>query len=94
MKAEFSKWLEGRPEIIHKTAAEFPPGTTLDLNGVTLYLVGYTEDGDLEMSPVNPVTHYELAMATRTTICAKHMREHGVKVTLSALQPGGDGHAH
>jgi len=68
-------WLASRPECVQKLAAEFPHGTQVtDASGTVFYLLGYTEDDRLIVSPISPFDDYDRAMEERTYVCAEHLR--------------------
>jgi len=62
--SDWDKWLEGKPEIIRKMAKISPPGTTIEIEGETTYVVSYNEDGSYGVSLVNPKDNYERACET------------------------------
>jgi hypothetical protein len=74
MTPEMQAWLETRPECVKSLAQEFPPGTSLDVDGVVHYVVGYTENDMLLISRVDPYDDYDGACNQRIRICAKHFR--------------------
>lgn len=67
-------WLATRPECVRKLAAEFPLGTEIEINGVPHWLLGYTENDMLIISPINPGEDYDGACQAREWICAGHVR--------------------
>lgn len=70
-RAELEKWLEGRPPIIRELAMKFHAGVILDpKTGGYLYVVGFSEAGELLVSETNPAVDYQKAVATRVAICA------------------------
>lgn len=71
----YEEWLKTRPASVRKLAAEFPKGTTFRLDGVTMYLVGYTEGDSLLVSPIDPEVDYGGALDARRRICAPHLRK-------------------
>jgi hypothetical protein len=78
-KKLFRRWLATRPVCVRKLAAEFPLDTRLDVKGVTMWLVGYTEGDELLVSPINPNVDYEGSYAERTRLCASHVRSGEVR---------------
>lgn len=76
MRKELAAWLKTRPEKVQGLAAEFPPGWEFEYEGVTYYVVGYTESDRLIISPIRPTNDedYEASMAARTYVCADHLR--------------------
>ncbi len=70
LQKRWQAWLSGRPEVVRRLAEKYPPGTAFELHGRFLYVVAYTEDGGLEVSPVNPFEEYEQAVRQREPICA------------------------
>lgn len=71
----FNKWLETRPQCVQQLAKEFTIGSHFNVEGKTLYLVGYTENDQLIVSIYNPAENYEEAISTREYICASHFRK-------------------
>ena len=75
---QFAGWLRTRPAKVQAFAAKYPllPGDTWDNDGELLWFIGYTEWGDsgvgLIVSPVNPSTDYDGAIAAKRYICPDH----------------------
>lgn len=67
------EWIASRPEPVRKLAAEFPPGARVGPD--KLYVIGYTEDGMLIVSPYDPHEGYDRAVEARLYMCASHARE-------------------
>ena len=68
-------WIASRPECVQKLAQEFPLGTLItDENETRYFLIGYTEDDRLIISPVDPHEDYDRARDERSYICAEHLR--------------------
>lgn len=65
----FDQWLQGRPAKVRELAEEWPPTTPLLIDGVTNYIVGYSEGGFLWVSEIDPAKDYEGAVSTRQRIC-------------------------
>jgi hypothetical protein len=55
-------------------AKEFPFNSVFSINGEILYLIGYTENDMLIVSPVNPSKNYDEAISAKRHICASHLR--------------------
>ena len=72
----FEEWLATRPEFIQKLAAEFPLGSMFELDGATMFLVGYGEPDHLLISHINPSVDYDGALESRVVLCASHCRGH------------------
>lgn len=75
-EAALAEWIASRPESVQKLAAEFPLGTSFDVRGETLYLVGYNEDDSLIVSRFDPYEDYEAAVGSQQRLCASHFRSH------------------
>lgn len=73
-----TEWIASKPECVRKLIDEFPPFSVFALDGVTWYLIGWTESDRLIVSRVDPHVDYETAMASREHICAQHLRDKGV----------------
>lgn len=67
-------WLATRPESVRRLAAEFPLGSSFAVDGERLYLLGYTEEDMLIVSPVDPAVDYDGANASKKYLCASHCR--------------------
>jgi hypothetical protein len=70
-------WLASRPESVQRLAREFPLDSMFNVNGQMYYLLGYTEQDVLILTPINPTTddeHYERAMKEQIFVCADHFR--------------------
>jgi hypothetical protein len=63
-------WLKTMPKVIQETAAKYPPDSTLNIKGETLYVIGYTEGGDLMASTTSPSVDYNKALETKVYLCA------------------------
>lgn len=79
MKAQpagsYKDWLKTRPKSVQKLAAEFPLGSECEgRNGEILFIIGYTEDDAIVLTPINPSDDYESACAQRVHVCASHYR--------------------
>ena len=70
----FEQWLATRPESVRELAKEFPLGLEIGVGGVTHYLIGYTEDDSLIISPIWPGDDYDAAYEARQHVCADHLR--------------------
>lgn len=67
-------WIASRPECVRQLAARFPPGDRIEgPSGTIYYIIGYTEDDMLIVSPVKPWEDYDAALANKHYICAKHL---------------------
>jgi hypothetical protein len=73
MNTEFDRWLASRPESVQRLAAKFPIGTRVILDNQVHWLLGYTEDDKLIISPVDPNEDYDRSKRVRTYICASHL---------------------
>jgi hypothetical protein len=71
----FREWLATRPECVRKLATEFALGTEIECNGQLFFVIDYTEDDSLVVSPVDPSEDYDTAYKMRQYICAAHLRE-------------------
>jgi hypothetical protein len=70
----FVEWLKTRPECVQKLAEEFPLGSKIDVAGIVHYLIGYTEDDRLVISPIDPSEDYDASYELREHLCADHLR--------------------
>lgn len=75
MKSELDQqalkeWLATRPKIIRDLAKRFPPGSTIEYAGKSLYVVSYDEGGALGVSETDPAVDYQKAVDTRQVVCA------------------------
>ena len=79
MNDDLRKWLEGRPPVIHRLAAEYPPGSAIVANdGSRAYVVGYCEDGGITATLVPPTKgSYDAALDERFYICAACLADDG-----------------
>ena len=70
-------WIASRPECVRKLALEFPIGTTVEVEGRDLYLIGWTEDDMLILSPLTFFENdYDEVLAAKQYLCAAHVRSH------------------
>lgn len=61
---DWEAWVATRPEIVQDMARQFPGGTCFTNNdGSKLWVIGYNENGSLELTPVSPWEDYEGAVA-------------------------------
>jgi len=72
------EWLKGRPEIIQKLAAEFPPDIPVYLNGELHQIIGYNEGDALVLYPStaidNEPSDSDWDESKIKRICASHLR--------------------
>ena len=74
--AVFDDWLATRPQSVRDLAAEFPLLTEIEMpDGVTMLVIGWTENDSLVISSIDPRTDYDAAYAERTYLCAAHLRD-------------------
>lgn len=73
-QADWAAWLATLPASVQALAAEFPLGTTVVLEGVCHFLLGYTEGNMLLVSPIDPGENYEGAVMQQIALCAEHCR--------------------
>jgi hypothetical protein len=69
-------WIASRPESVRKLAAEFPIESRLDTPDGPMWIIGYTEDDFLIISPINPFDDYDGAHEQKRYVCAHHYRSH------------------
>ena len=74
MNGALRDWIEARPPNVRAVARRYPPGSTLDVDGRTAYVLSYEEykDGSvgLGVSYLDPRFDYNRAMALKFHICA------------------------
>jgi hypothetical protein len=63
-------WLKTRPKIVQEMAAKYPPNSIITAKDEDLYILGWTEGGDLICSTTSPSVDYEKAMETKIYICS------------------------
>lgn len=63
------EWLESKPPIIRELFVKYPPNGHFTLEGERVWVMGYSEDGGLGISPVNPFINYEAAIAAKRELC-------------------------
>ena len=68
-------WLGTRPAAVQQLAQEFPLGSHWHVAGQVLYLLGYTEDDCLLVSPIDPAVDYQGALITKEYLHAAHVRQ-------------------
>lgn len=72
---ELEKWIVTLPASTQRLVREFPPGSSFNVNGQTMWVMSYGEDDDVvRLSPVDPFEDYEGAMEARVPCCASHLR--------------------
>lgn len=71
-------WLKTRPPSVQALAALAPPDALVEVAGVALLVIGYTENDELILA--DPALCYEHAKAKRTYLCADHIRNGDVTV--------------
>jgi hypothetical protein len=76
---QWEAWIASRPPCVQKLARQFPITTTVEIDGTLHYLIGYTENNMLILTPINPVDDYEQAHAEKIYVCAKHLTQKGHK---------------
>ena len=73
---KMTAWLKTRPQCVQDLAREFPLGSTFDIDGETLYLVGYNEGDMLIVSPISLADDYDAALEQKLYVHASHFRLH------------------
>lgn len=68
--SELETWLATKSEAVRQSARLFPPGAPIVLDGTTMFVVSYGDDGSLGVTEIDPAEDYDLAMATRRGVCA------------------------
>jgi hypothetical protein len=69
MNAALQQWLLDRPYIIRQLASKYPPGASLQIDGITHYVVSYFEDGSLGVSEIDPTDDYDRAIRESHMLC-------------------------
>lgn len=70
----YQEWFNSRPPQVQKLALEFPAGTTFDVKGVKHWVLGFTGNDYLLLSPIDPNEDYEGAYEAKIFACASHFR--------------------
>ena len=70
----FEAWLLTRPECVQRLAREFPPMSVFSIDDEKHWLIGWTEDDQLIVSPVNPQSDYDGSRHAKKLVCAEHFR--------------------
>lgn len=70
----FEAWAASRPEQVQALIRRFPNGSLFLVNNQVHYVIGWTENDKLILSPVNPVLEFKRAQDEKIYICAKHFR--------------------
>jgi hypothetical protein len=68
-------WIDSRPECVRKLAAKFPPGAQISVHGDNWFVIGYTEDDRIIISPIHPASDYDASVANKQYVCADHLDE-------------------
>lgn len=68
-------WLASRPECVQKLAAQFSFDAEYIIDGTSYYLLGYTEQDKLILSPIDPNQNYDAAMSNKIYVCAAHFEK-------------------
>jgi hypothetical protein len=72
-------WLKTRPASVQELAKEFPVGERYYIGGVPHHLLGYTDAGELILTPIHPVEDYAEAVKQKILVSASGFREGKVK---------------
>lgn len=75
MAKTYEEWLQTRPPVIQALAREFPPHTSIVVEGESHYVIGWNEEDMVIISPVNPSEDYAGAVAAQQYVCAAHLRK-------------------
>lgn len=67
-------WLSTRPPRVRRLAQKFPPGTKVVLDDRSHHVLGYSEDGKVIVSAVDPTVDYAGARAAKEYVCGHHLR--------------------
>lgn len=77
--AMFDAWLKTAPASVRRLAKEFPFGRRIETLAGGRYVVSWTEDDYLIVSPVNPIENEQAAYeAVHSVAAARHFRERRV----------------
>jgi len=76
----YDEWVATRPQKVRNLIDKFPLGTIVVLDGEPHLLLGYTEAGQLMLSPMldcaNSEESFLYAGATCKYVCADHFTHH------------------
>ncbi|MBO0710763.1 MAG: hypothetical protein J2P47_05725 [Acetobacteraceae bacterium] len=70
----YDAWWAGLPDCVKALSKEFPLDTPVLLNGKNWYVIGWSEDDMLVISPMTLAENYDGAWAARQRVCAEHYR--------------------
>lgn len=80
-RAAIQEWIASRPPSVRALAAEFPLGSVID---ETDYVIGWTENDMILVSPIWLGYDYEAAMSGKRRVCAAHVRDGSVVIRRPA----------
>lgn len=87
--ATIDEWMASRPECVRALAKRHKLGDLYEVEGKTHWLIGYTENNMLILSPVDPGIDYDGSFAARIYVCAKHYEDPpGIERTRTVLDNG------
>lgn len=69
MMNNLEEWIVSRPPAVQVLARKYPPGTKFKIHEQEWYVVGFTEQGQVQVSETDPKKDYEKAIKTRGTVC-------------------------
>jgi len=75
ISSAYDEWLKTRPASVQKLAAEFPPGTAVNLDGEQWFVFSYTEGDEVSLTPVHPADDYTAAFKERRLVHAECLRK-------------------
>lgn len=85
-QAEYEAWVASRPEAVQKAIAEFPFGTMFLAGRVPLYLIGFSDDGNLIVSCVDPAVSHTISRLVAWGLHIEHARS-GLIRNLGSVDP-------
>lgn len=78
LQERWKEWVAARPKELKPVIERYPSGTTIMLDGVKMWVIGYAEATDhprLIISPVDPNVNAQMAEELTLYLCAHHLDE-------------------
>ena len=70
IEAAVAEWLSTKPQCVQDLAKEFPASTVILCDDKKFFILGWTENDMLAVTPIDPADNYDGAVAAVEYLCA------------------------
>jgi len=75
----FIEWFKSKDPDLQKVIMDFPLGTVISMKGKSFWVVGYTDDKELSVSPINPHKDWSSSLSLSFRIPAERIKDNFVR---------------